>query len=398
MKFDPMAADFQQNPYPYYERLHEEAPVCWIDSLQGWAVAGYDDIIEVLTKPEYSSAKFWPILLGEYDPAPEVAPMISMDPPGHLRTRKLAQRAFLPRELNKLREKIEATSDQLIDAAIAKSVDNQFDMMWDFAALFPVSVIAEMLAIDMGKRLEFKHWVDDLLSASNRAIYGPERLARIRKSSDSIRAYFEQIVDERTANPGDDMISSFIKAEVDGERLDKLEVINLAILLLIGGVETTTNLLGGLFAYFHWHPEDFALARADRSKVANLLEEQLRYNPPVQCLFRHTTADVTLSGVHIPKDSLVMPLLGAANRDPAKFPDPAKFDIHRDVAGYCTFGQGPHFCMGSYLSKMEANIAVQKLFDRCAVLEPVQQPEDVKWIDSYFARGPATLPVRFELA
>src|SRR5690606_12905620 len=143
MKFDPMEADFQQNPYPYYERLREEAPVCWIDSLQGWAVAGYDDIIEVLTKPEYSSAKFWPILLGEYDPAPEVAPMISMDPPGHLRTRKLAQRAFLPRELNKLREKIEATSDQLIDAAIAKSVDNQFDMMWDFAALFPVSVIAE---------------------------------------------------------------------------------------------------------------------------------------------------------------------------------------------------------------------------------------------------------------
>lgn len=399
MKFDPMDAAFQQNPYPFYERLRTEQPVCWIDSLQGWAVAGYDDIIEVLTKPEfYSSSKFWPILLGEYDPAPEVAPMISMDPPGHLRTRKLAQRAFLPRELNKLKEKIESISDELIDNAIAKAKDNQFDMVWDFAALFPVSVIAEMLAIDRSKRLDFKHWVDDLLSASNRSIYGPERLAQIRKSSDSLRAYFEKIVDERTANPGDDMISSFIKAEVDGEKLTKLEVINMAILLLIGGVETTTNLLGGLYAGYHAHPEDFDLARRERARVANLLEEQLRYNPPVQCLFRHTTSDVTLSGVHIPKDSLVMPLLGAANRDPAKFANPAKFDINRDVAGYCTFGQGPHFCMGSFLSKMEANIAVQRLFDRFAVLEPIAMPEEVKWIDSYFARGPATLPVRFEVA
>ena len=399
MKFDPMESAFQQNPYPYYERLRTEQPVCWIDSLQGWAVAGYDDIIEVLTKPEYySSAKFWPILLGEYDPVPEVPPMISMDPPGHLRTRKLAQRAFLPRELNKLKTKIENTSDELVDYAISQSKNNQFDMVWDFAALFPVSVIAEMLAIDTSKRLEFKHWVDDLLSASNRSIYGLERLAQIRKSSDALRAYFARIVDERTENPGDDMISSFIKAEVDGEKLTKLEVINMGILLLIGGVETTTNLLGGLFAGYHGHPEDFDLARSDRSKVANLLEEQLRYNPPVQCLFRHTRADVTLSGVHIGKDSLVMPLLGAANRDPAKFPNPSKFDINRDVTGYCTFGQGPHFCMGSFLTKMEANIAVQRLFNRFAVLEPLARPEEVKWVDSYFARGPATLPVRFELA
>ncbi|MFA5493705.1 MAG: cytochrome P450 [Porticoccaceae bacterium] len=399
MKFDPMAAEFQQNPYPFYERLRKEAPVCWIDSLQGWAVSGYDDIIEVLTKPEcYSSSKFWPILLGEYDPAPEVAPMISMDPPGHLRTRKLAQRAFLPRELNRLKDKIENVSDELIDHAIEKSAGNEFDFMWDFSALFPVSIIAEMLAIDRAKRLDFKHWVDDLLSASNRSIYGEERLARIRKSSESLRAYFEQIVDERAENPGDDMISSFLKAEVDGEKLTRLEVINMAILLLIGGVETTTNLLGGLFAGFHGHPEDFDLARRERTRVANLLEEQLRYNPPVQCLFRHTTADVTLSGVRIAKDTLVMPLLGAANRDPAKFPNPDKFDIDRDISGYCTFGQGPHFCMGSFLSKMEANIAVQRLFDRFAVLEPIARPEEVKWIDSYFARGPATLPVRFELA
>ena len=399
MKFNPMDPDFQQNPYPFYEQLREKAPVIWSEELQGYCLADYDDIVAVLSEPEnYSSSKFWPILLGEYDPAPEVQPMISLDPPDHLRTRTLAQKAFLPRELKKLQEKIEAISDELVDHAISAREDNTFDMAADFAWLFPVSVIAEMLSIDKSKRLDFKRWVDDLLAASNRAIYDDERLAEIKRSSDGLRAYFSKIVDERTANPGDDMISSFIKAEVDGDRLSKIEVINLSILLLIGGVETTSNLLAGLFAYFHDHPEDFQKAREDRSLVPQLLEEQLRFNSPVQSLFRHTNCEVELSGVKIPANALVMPLLGSANRDPNKYPNPDKFDIHRDVRGYMTFGGGPHFCMGSYLSKFEAAIAVNKLFDRFKVLEPVQQTDEVVWIDSYFARGPKTLPVRYELA
>tara|TARA_R110001583_G_C5670369_1_gene410837 strand:- start:5732 stop:6931 length:1200 start_codon:yes stop_codon:yes gene_type:complete len=398
MQFDPMNAEFQQNPYPFYDELRVKAPVVWSESMQGFCVAGYDDIMAVLTDAEnYSSSKFWPILLGEYDPAPEVQPMISLDPPNHLRTRTLAQRAFLPRELKKLEVKIQSISDELVEHAISVSKDNTFDMAWDFAALFPVSVIAEMLGIDKALRLDFKHWVDNLLAASNRAVYDDARLAEIRHASDSLRAYFSKIVDERTENPGDDMISSFIVAEVNGERLSKLEVINLTILLLIGGTETTTNLLGGLFAGFHDHPEAFAAARADRSLVPQLLEEQLRWQPPVQSLFRHATRDLSLGGIDIPEGSLVMPLLGSANRDPEKFPDPSRFDLSRDVKGYCTFGQGPHFCMGSFLSKFEAAIAVNRLFDRFEVLEPLQQADDVRWIDSYFARGPATLPVRYKL-
>lgn len=398
MQFDPMNPDFQQNPYPYYDELRANAPVVWSESMQGFCVAQYEDIMTVLTEPEnFSSSKFWPILLGEYDPAPEVQPMISLDPPDHLRTRTLAQKAFLPRELKKLETKIQAISDDLVEHAISASEDNTFDMVWDFSALFPVSVIAEMLGIDKSMRLDFKHWVDNLLAASNRAVYDDARLAEIKHSSESLRAYFSKIVDERTENPGDDMISTFIKAEVDGERLRKIEVINLAILLLIGGTETTTNLLGGLFAGFHDHPEAFASARADRSLVPQLLEEQLRYQPPVQSLFRHTTKELVLGGVTIPENTLVMPLLGSANRDPEKFPNPNTFDINRNVRGYCTFGQGPHFCMGNFLSKFEAAIAVNKLFDRFRVLEPLQQPHEVRWIDSYFARGPATLPVRYEL-
>ncbi|NKI16573.1 cytochrome P450 [Spongiibacter sp. KMU-166] len=399
MQFDPMNPDFQQNPYPYYDELRAKAPVIWSESMQGFCVAGFDDIITVLTEAEtYSSSKFWPILLGEYDPAPEVQPMISLDPPDHLRTRTLAQKAFLPRELKKLEEKIGQISDDLVEHAISVSKDNTFDMAWDFAALFPVSVIAEMLGIDRSLRLDFKHWVDNLLAASNRAVYDDARLAEIKHASDSLRAYFSEIVDARTANPGDDMISSFIKAEVNGERLSKLEVINLAILLLIGGTETTTNLLGGLFAGYFDHPEAFEAARADRSLVPKLLEEQLRWQPPVQSLFRHTTREVILGGVTIPAGTMVMPLLGSANRDPEKFPDPNVFDITRDTRGSCTFGQGPHFCMGSFLSKFEAAVAVNKLFDRFKKLEPLQNSEEVRWIDSYFARGPATLPVKFELA
>lgn len=399
MQFDPMSPDFQQNPYPFYDELREKAPVIWSESMQGFCVAGYDEIMTVLTdSDQYSSSKFWPILLGEYDPAPEVQPMISLDPPDHLRTRTLAQKAFLPRELKKLEEKIIQISDELVEHAISVSEDNTFDMAWDFAALFPVSVIAEMLGIDKSMRLDFKHWVDNLLAASNRAVYDEARLKEIKHASDSLRAYFSKIIDERTENPGDDMISAFIKAEVNGEKLSKIEVLNLSILLLIGGTETTTNLIGGLFAGVNEYPEAFAAARADRSLVPQLLEEQLRYRPPVQSLFRHTTREVVLGGVTIPENTMVMPLLGSANRDPEKFPNPGKFDLNRDVRGYCTFGQGPHFCMGSFLSKFEAAIAVNRLFDRFKVLEPLQKTAEIRWIDSYFAHGPATLPVRYELA
>jgi cytochrome P450 len=397
MSYDPLNPVITSEPYPYYAKLRADEPVKWIESLQGYAVARWDDVVTVLSDGKtYSSSKFWPALLGEYDPVPEVPPMISLDPPGHMRIRKLASKVFVPSRVGAMSEKVYAVAEELVDEIVAKHGNaGEFDFVWEFSALFPVTVIADVLGVDLERRVDFKHWVDDLLSAGNRAAYGPDRLAVIAASSKAIRAYFEEVYDQRAANPGSDLISGFIQAEFNGERLTRSEVLNLAILLLIGGVETTTNLLGITFVHLKRNPEVYAEIQRDPSKLSLLIEEILRLDGPVQMLFRHTTCDTTLAGVDIPAGSLVLPLLGSANHDEQKFPNSEELELMRNPKETVAFGQGPHFCLGQYLSRMEGKAALEVLFRRFEHILPVS--DDVAWMDSYFARGPKTLPVRFKV-
>lgn len=395
--YDPLNPAVTANPYPHYAELRAEAPVQWLESLQGFAVSRWDDVLAVLSDGQtFSSSQFWPALLGEYDPVPEIPPMISLDPPGHVRIRRLANTAFLPGRVRVMEEKIRRIANELIDDIIARhGPEGEFDFVWEFSALFPVTVVGDVLGVDIDKRVSFKHWVDDLLSAGNRAMYPPERLAQIAKSSKEIREYFEDLYERRRDNPGDDLISGFIRAEVDGERLTHSEVLNLAILLLIGGVETTTNLLGITFATLKQHPEAIASARKNPEMIQQLIEEVLRYDPPVQLIFRHTMCDTELAGVTIPKGSLVLPLLASANRDESKFENSETFDVNRPRGEIMSFGQGPHYCLGQYLSRFESRLALEALFERFETLIPIS--DEVEWMDSYFARGPKTLPVRFKV-
>jgi cytochrome P450 len=394
--YNPLDPAVTSNPYPHYAQLRANAPVHWLESMQGFAISRWDDVTAVLKDGKtFSSSQFWPALLGEYDPVPEVAPMISLDPPGHMRIRKLANSAFVPSRVGALQGKIVSVANELIDAIFDKhGSSGEFDFVWEFSALFPVSVVADVIGVDLARRVDFKHWVDDLLSAGNRAAYGPERLAEIDRSSKAIRAYFEDIYDQRLADPRDDLISGFIQAEVNGEHLTRSEVLNLAILLLIGGVETTTNLLGITFAHFKHKPDALAAVREDPARITMVLEEVLRFDGPVQMLFRHTMCDTELAGTMIPKGSLVLPLLGSANHDERKFEDSESFKWDRNPKEIMSFGQGPHFCLGSFLSRMEAKTALEILLERFEELIPVST--DVEWMDSYFARGPKTLPVRFK--
>lgn len=396
ISYNPLDPEITSNPYPHYAQLRSEAPVHWLETMQGFVVSRWDDVTAVLKDGKtFSSSQFWPALLGEYDPVPEVAPMISLDPPGHMRIRKLANSAFVPSRVGALQGKIVAVANELIDAIFEKhGRAGEFDFVWEFSALFPVSVVADVIGVDLARRVDFKHWVDDLLSAGNRAAYGPERLAQIEHSSKAIRAYFEDIYDQRLAAPRDDLISGFIQAEVNGERLTRSEVLNLAILLLIGGVETTTNLLGITFAHFKRHPDALAAVRENPERIPTVLEEVLRFDGPVQMLFRHTMCDTELAGIPIPKGALVLPLLGSANHDERKFEDSEAFRWDRNPKEIMSFGQGPHFCLGSFLSRMEARTALQILLEQFEELIPLS--DEVQWMDSYFARGPKTLPVRFK--
>lgn len=396
--YDPLDRTVTAEPYPYYAAMRRDEPVKWLPGLNAYAVARYDDVLTVLRDGKlFSSAQFWPALLGEYDPVPEAAPMISMDPPNHMHLRKLANKAFVPSRIGSLLQRTADIANQLIDDIVAKhGNEGTFDWVWEFTALYPVTVIAEVLGIPTDRRAEFKHWVDDVLSASNRAGYNESQLAQIRRSSDSLRAFFEDIYDKRAANPGDDLVSSFITAEVDGEKLSRNEVLTMSILLLIGGVETTTNLLGNTLVELNRHPDTYARVRSDPALVPGLLEEVLRYNPPVQIIFRHTTEPTEIAGVAIPANSAIIPMLASANRDDRVFADPDRFDIERKIEQpIMSFGQGPHFCLGNYLTRMEARSAMEIVLRRFEVLTPVS--DEVEWMDSYFARGPHTLPVRFKI-
>ena len=398
LEYDPLDAAVKHEPYPYYAALRRDEPVKWLPGIQAFGVARYDDVKALLSDGKiYSSSMFWPALLGEYDPVPEVPPMISMDPPGHVHLRKLANKAFVPSKIKTLVERTYEVAETLCDEIVAKyGTEGELDWMWDFCALYPVTVISQVLGVPTQRRAEFKVWVDDVLSAANRAAYGPEKLAQIDASSKKLRAFMEALHDERAAHPQNDMISELIAAEVDGRRMERIEVVQMATLLLIGGVETTTNLLGTTLVELYRHPETYRRVRADPGLIPALLEEVLRYNPPVQIIFRHTMEDTELGGIAIPKGSTVMPLLASANRDESKYANPELFDIDRKIEHpLMSFGQGPHFCLGNYLSRMEAKSALEVAFQRFEVLDPVD--DDVEWIDSYFARGPHHLKTRFKV-
>ena len=398
LEYDPLDAAVKHEPYPYYAALRRDEPVKWLPGIQAFGVARYDDVKALLSDGKiYSSSMFWPALLGEYDPVPEVPPMISMDPPGHVHLRKLANKAFVPSKIKTLVERTYEVAETLCDDIVAKyGTEGELDWMWDFCALYPVTVISQVLGVPTQRRAEFKVWVDDVLSAANRAAYGPEKLAQIDASSKKLRAFMEALHDERAAHPQNDMISELIAAEVDGRRMERIEVVQMATLLLIGGVETTTNLLGTTLVELYRHPETYRRVRADPGLIPALLEEVLRYNPPVQIIFRHTMEDTELGGIAIPKGSTVMPLLASANRDESKYANPELFDIDRKIEHpLMSFGQGPHFCLGNYLSRMGAKSALEVAFQRFEVLDPVD--DDVEWIDSYFARGPHHLKTRFKV-
>ncbi len=395
--YDPLDPIVKHEPYPFYAKLRRDEPVKWLPTMQAYSVAKYDDVDKLLKDGKlFSSSMFWPALLGEYDPVPEVPPMISMDPPGHMHLRKLANKAFVPSKIKSLVDRTYEVANELIDDIIAKhGNEGTIDWAVDFCALYPVTVIAQVLGVPTARRAEFKVWVDNVLAAANRAAYGPERLAEIQESSDNIRAFFEDLYDERAANLQDDLISDFIQAEIDGEKMTRIEVIQMSILLLIGGVETTTNLLGTTLIELKRHPEVYARVRQNPELIPSLIEEVLRYNPPVQIIFRHTMEDTELGGVKIPKGSTVIPLLASANRDESKFADSEVFDIDRKIeVPLMSFGQGPHFCLGNFLSRMEAKSALEVAFRRFEILEPVS--DEVDWIDSYFARGPHHLKTRFK--
>jgi cytochrome P450 len=204
--------------------------------------------------------------------------------------------------------------------------------------------------------------------------------------------YLIDIVERRRRDPGDDLISTLIRAEEGETALTPLEVVMFTLLLLVAGNETTTNLLGNTLLALMEHPDEFARVRRDPARIPALIEEGLRYDGPIQYLFRQATRDVELAGVRIPAGAIVLPLLGSANRDEAQFPHADRFEVSRNTQGHLAFGLGIHFCLGASLARREARVALEELLPRFASFdrsEPI-----VQYVDSYLVRGPKRLPLR----
>ncbi len=393
MDFNPLSPEVTADPYPYYTELRNKAPVIWLEPFQSWALSRYADVDFALRNPQiFSSSVFTAEALGDLNPVSEVPWILDMNPPDHTRLRKLANKGFTPRLIRTLEPRVQAIIQELIEPIRGQS---ESDLVSMFSGPLPTIVIAEMLGVELERRGDFKAWSDDVVRATSRPTDEAER-TEVRESLAGLRAYFEQMIEHRRTEPGEDVISALVQAEEERDMLSAAEILALAVLLLVAGNETTTNLLGNAVLTLLNHPDELAKVRADRSLVPALVEEVLRYNSPVQVIFRRTAQDVELEGGKIPAGQNVFLLLGSANRDERQFPDPDRFDVARNPQDHVAFGYGIHYCLGAPLARLEGRNALEALLFDCPPFSCAT--ERVAPIASLIVRGPQTLPLRFDTA
>jgi cytochrome P450 len=387
------------NPYPLYHRLRTESPVHWDPFLKAWVVTRYADVLVVLSDRHYSARR---------TPTPEdlaalgldalvpiaqvmVRQMLFMDPPDHGRIRGLAARAFTPRRIENLRGHIQDIVDGLLDRV---QEQGRMDVIADLAVPLPAIVTEELLGISTSDRDQLKAWSADFATMLGNFQHNPDRAPRVRRSIEEMFQYFGAAVYEHKKDPSrNDLISAFLGAEQEGDRLTDDEVIANTIMTMVGGQETTTSLIGNGLLTVLQHPDQLQELRGDVSLIPSAVEEMLRFESPIQHTARMTTEDLELGGKQIHKRQAVIAVLAAANRDPERFTDPDQFDINRQDNRHMAFGWASHFCFGAPLARLEAQIAFETLFRRMPDLG--LQLDEPEWQENLCYRGLTQLPVVF---
>jgi cytochrome P450 len=390
MNYNPLSPEVIENPYPYYAYLRKHAPVYWIEPLQAWALSRYADVDFALRNPQiFPSSGFTNQTLGDLNPTPETPWILDMNPPDHTRLRKLVNKGFLPRLIRNLEPRVQEITRQLI-ASLRKQLEG--DLVSALSGPLPTTVIAEMLGVEDNRLNDFKRWSDDVVLGTSRPTDEAVR-TRVRQSGAALRAYFERLIERRRTDPGEDVISALVRAEEEHDTLTSAEILGLAVLLLLAGNETTTNLIGNATRNLLRYPEELAKVRADRTLVPSLIEEALRYESPVQLIPRQTAREIALEGGTIPAGATVFLLLASANRDERKFPEPDRFDVTRNPQDHVAFGYGIHYCLGAPLARLEGRIAFEQLLFECPPFTCTMDP--LPQIASIVVRGVQTLPLRF---
>ena len=394
--FNPFDPNFRIDPYSTYRRLRSEDPVHQ-SPLGASVLSRYADCLAVLKDRRWSSDfrnSEQPGLEPDLDILGDSRPFLFLDPPDHTRLRGLVSRAFTPRVVEGLRSRIQEIVDHLLGKVAG---DGLMDVILDVAYPLPVTVISEMLGVPPDDHETFKGWSQELASSLDPTpVPSPDALDRLQKALESFDDYFRRLIAERRKSPRDDLLSSLIEVEEEGDRLTEAELLATCRLLLVAGHETTVNLIGnGMLALLR-HPDELRKLRDDSTLAASAVEEVLRYDPPVQLTGRIALEDIEVAGVTVPKGHSVILLLGAANRDPDQFPDPERFDITRNDDSHLAFGFGIHFCVGSPLARLEGQIAFATLARRLSALELRTEAPEYK--ENIVLRGLRSLPVAFSTA
>ena len=392
--FNPMDPEFLADPYPTYHRLRAEDPVHH-SPLGFWVLTRYEDVAAVLRDPRFIKEPLAALVAARFGsevPRGVGLSMLDRDPPDHTRLRSLVSKAFTPRVVEGLRPRIQAIVDDLIARA---EPAGSMDLIEEFAYPIPVNVICEMMGVPVRDHERFKGWSLDIARGLD-SIWLPPDSEIPRRSATARHAisdYFRELIAQRRTSPRADLLSALIAAEEAGDKLNEEELLATCILILIAGHETTVNLIGnGVLALLR-HPAELSRLRATPGLITSAVEELLRYDGPVQRTARVASADATIGGHTIPQGDMVMPFIGAADRDPAHFPEPDRLDLSRADNRHIAFGWGIHFCLGAPLARVEGQIAIDTLVRRLPRLALIG--DSVEYRQSLTLRGLKTLPVKF---
>jgi len=384
------------NPYPLYHRLRTEDPVHWDPFLHAWVVTRYADVVMVLhrfsadrTPTPDQLAKMG---LSTLSPIAQVMvkQMLFMDPPAHTRLRSLASTAFTPRRVEVLRSHIQEIVDTLLDTVQSAG---RMDVIADLAYPLPAIVTAEMLGVPVTDRDQLKAWSADFAEMLGNFQHNPDRVPRILRSVEEMTAYFRGAMREQQTRPREGLIKALMTAEIGGDRLSEEEVISNCIVTMVGGQETTTNLIGNGVLSLLRNREQLVKLQQEVSLIPSAVEELLRYESPSQHTARLAPEDLELGGKEIRQRQAVIAVMGAANRDPERFSDPDRLDITRKDNRHVAFGWAAHFCFGAPLARIEGQIAFETMLRRLPNLS--LDSATLTWRHNLGLRGLTALPVAF---
>ncbi|MEU0137417.1 cytochrome P450 [Streptomyces sp. NPDC006296] len=385
-----LGENFVRDPYPVYARLRARGPVHRVripEGAEAWLVVGHEAGRAVLADQRFS--KDW----RNASPALEVGKvsagrsMLSSDAPAHTRLRRLVAREFTPRRMELLTPRIQETTDGLLDS-MTRGPGRSADLVDALSFPLPMAVICELLGVPSLDREAFRAWSGTAVSSLDAEARG--------EATAAMTGYLGELIARKRTAPGEDLMSALIHtADEDGDRLSADELLGMAWLLLVAGHETTVNLISNGVLSLLTHPGQLAALRADPGLIDNAVEEMLRYEGPVETpTYRFTTEPIDVAGTVIPGGgALVLVALADCDRDPARYPDPGRFDITRDARGHVAFGHGIHHCLGAPLARIEARTAVRSLLERCPELRLDTEPALLSWRTGMLIRGPVSLPV-----